>query len=125
MDTDTLVTERIESGQLLVDALRNSRFDVTAAFWVQTSEDELWHMYIATSLVENEGLAAAYRQLHPVLRSIPNSWVLESNVRLIGRTSPIAQAVLKFKSNWPAMMPVRSKARQLGNLVIDELYIYP
>ena len=39
MDTDTLVDNRIEDGQKLVEELPASGFPVTATFWIKATED--------------------------------------------------------------------------------------
>ena len=125
MDTDTLVNEMIDSGAALIEKLRQQRVDVTAAFWVKTSEEGSWFLYIASTIVDNEGLAAGYRKLYGALPSVANSWIFRSNLKLIGMTTPIAEDVLNIQQRGSAPLATRYGGRQLGSLSIEEAYIYP
>lgn len=48
MDQEILVEEQKDGGQELVTLLRNSGFDVTAAFWLKENEDDSWFLYIVS-----------------------------------------------------------------------------
>jgi hypothetical protein len=52
MDTELLVDNRIEDGQKLLAELLKAGFDVNVAFWVRTSEEGLWFLYIGSTSVE-------------------------------------------------------------------------
>lgn len=124
MDQETLVRDQVDSGQGLIDRLQAENFDVTAAFWIKSSKDGRWLLYIASSVVDDEGLAAAYRKLYGVLGNMPDSWVFRSDVKLIGTANPVTKDVLEFRKKWPGPTPTWYRGRQLGNMFIDEAYIY-
>ena len=125
MATDTLVEGYVEDGQKLVTALKADGFDVTAAFWVKTNEDQLWLLYIASSDVGSKPLFAAYRDVYGVLRRLPSLWVSESVIKLIGSSNPIAADVVRLRNNWPGRTVVRKLDLQIGSMHVDELIIYP
>lgn len=125
MATESLVRELIDSGQQLIDALRDQGIDVAAAFWLKPSYEEAWFLYIATPLVDDNGLAAAYGNVYRVLRSLPNWWVLESDIKLIGVENPIARDVLAWHQSYPGRVPTRYGGRLLGRVLIDDAYLYP
>ena len=125
MDTATLVGEQIEDGRLLIAELRRQSFDVVAACWAKASEDQFWRMYVATSIVDNEGSTAAYRQFYGAIKSIPHSWIFTFDVKLIAKSSPIALDILKIQHRSPSSLPIRFDDQRLGNLFIEEAYIYP
>lgn len=125
MDTDTLVEDQIEDGRKLIDLLAQKDLDVTAACWVKTSEEGRWFFYITSKLVEEEGLAAAYRKVYGVLQLIESTWVSMSDVKLIGRGNPIAKDVLDIYRRYPARIPTRYRRPELGDVAIEEAYIYP
>ena len=121
MDTATLVDEQIEEGKGFIDHLRQSGIDVAAALWVLTSEDQLWFFYIASSEVETSGLAIAYRKVYAELANCPIRWILRSDIKLIGQTNPIAVDAIRYRSK----LATRYHGRTLGNLIVEEAYIYP
>jgi hypothetical protein len=125
MDTDTLVESRIEDGQRLLSRLAASGFDVTAASWVKTGDDGRWSLYIASRAVDERGLAAAYSEAYGVLQSMDDSELSMFEVKLLSPQSPVARDVLEFQRRHPGRMPTRTRQPQLGNLAIEEAYIYP
>jgi len=125
MDTGTLVEDQIDLGKKLIDMLAETGFDVTAAFWVKASEEGSWFLYIASEAVDRLGLAAAYREVYRVFKSAPYEWDLLSEMKLTGKDNPITRDVLEIRNRFANRMATRSRRPQLGNLAIDEVYIYP
>ena len=122
MDTATLVDEQIDEGKLLVDHLKSVGVDVTVAFWVLTSDERLWLLYIASSLVDTDGLAAAFRRIYSELGHCQVRWVSRSDIKLIGSRNPIALDAIAYQRD---TLPARYSGRKLGNMIIEEAYIYP
>jgi hypothetical protein len=124
MDQVTLVENQIDDGQKLVNQLMHAGCAVTAAAWVKGTEDGQWFLYIAAPVVESEGLAKAYRRVHAVIRQMPQPfWVDPFEVKLIGSSNPIAEALEKMQQRYPG--GIRYRGTQLGGLSIEEAYIYP
>ena len=125
MDTITLVDELIDDGRKLIDRLIKEKIPVLMACWVKPVEDDRWSLYIATPLVNEKGAGPAYREVYRVLRSLGNMWVTDSDISLVGRDDPITKDVLDIKRRFPGRMPTRSRRPQLGNLAVEETYVYP
>jgi hypothetical protein len=125
MDTELLVDNRIEDGQKLVSELVIAGFDVSVAFWVKTSEEELWFLYIGSTSVEPSKIGDAYRTLYACLSKIPDPWVGMSEVMLIEASNPIAKEAMTVRDRHPGRLPVRFQGERLGSLFIEEAYIYP
>ena len=128
MDTDTLVKDLIDDGRKLVEELPQHGFEVTAAFWLKASEDGKWAFYIVSPVVEAEGLVKAYRQLHPLVRKMPQPfWIDPLEIKLIGPTNSIAQDVLAIHRRVPGprVSPIRWGGTKLGNMSIEGAYLYP
>jgi len=128
MDTITLVNEIIDDGAQLVGQLPQEGFEVTAAFWIKPMEDGQWYFYIVSPLVEAEGLAKAYRRLHPIVRRMPPPfWIDPLEVKLIGPSNPIAQDVLAIhaRTSGPKVCPIRWGGNSLGNVALEGAYLYP
>ncbi len=128
MDTDTLVENRIDDGQKLVEELPQGGFEVAAAFWLKASEDGKWRFYIVSPIVDAEGINKAYRRLHPLVRKRPEPfWIDPLEIKLIGPSNPIARDVIDIygRISGPRVCPIRWGGKKLGNVIIEEAYLYP
>ena len=122
MDTATLVNEQVDEGARFVEDLKNNGFDVEIAFWVLTSEEGLWFLYIASPIVDRVGLAAAYRQVNSEVSKCRLRWISRSDIKLIGIQNPIAVDAIDYQRS---KLPARYGGRKLGNMIVEEAYIYP
>ena len=122
MDTATLVDHRIDDGNRFIDELRQSNFDVSAAFWALTSEEGLWYLYIASPVVDTDGLSAAFRKVYSVLAQSQVRWVSRSDIKLIGNDNPIAKDAIAYRAE---KLRTIFHGRMLGNLTVEEAVIYP
>lgn len=118
-----LVESQIESGRELVQALVADGFGVTVALWAQESEDGLWFLYIASPVVDERGLAEAYRVVQRKIRSMSGLWLDSFDVKLIGDSESIAKDALKLRGHYQGATQVGG--RQLGSISIDRGYVYP
>ena len=125
MDTITLVDELIDDGRKLIDRLIQENIPVIMACWVKPVEDDRWSLYIATPLLDEKGAARAYREVYRVLRSLGNLWVTDSDIKLVGQDDPITRDVIDIKKRFSVNLPTRSRRPQLGNVAVEETYIYP
>lgn len=125
MDTAVLVDNRIHDGRMLIAELDRSGFDVTAAFWVKTAEDGLWFLYIGSSRLEPGKLGDAYRAVYACLQRLPEAGITISDVKLVSATDPIVRDALAVRKRRPDRTPIRWGGSQLGDLSVEEAYIYP
>jgi len=124
MDTELLVDERIEDGRKLLSALTAMAFDVTAAFWVRTSGEGLWFLYIASPTVRGQ-VADAYRAVYSALSQLQTPSLTLSEIKLVEPTNPIAADAITIRDRYAARIPTRYNGKRLGGLEIEEAYIYP
>ncbi len=117
MDTAALLKEQIDEGERFVDHLRQDGFDVVVALWVLTSDDELWFLYIASHIIDTDGLAAAYRKAYSELSRSQVRWVSRSDVKLIGSQNPIALDAIAYQHS---SLPTRYRGRKLGNMIVKK-----
>src|SRR5947209_6006011 len=106
MDQISLVDRRIEDGQKLVQHLLRDNFDVAAAFWLKTSADDWWHLYVASKLVDERGPVEAYRALQASLQQISGTTLSLTDVKLIGSSNPITSDVLKMQKRYSGKAPI-------------------
>lgn len=125
MDTDFLVENKVEDGQRLINLLIREQFDVGVAFWVRTSEDSLWQLWLASSAVGPGSMGDALRKVYAVLSKIPDCGVSPSEITLIESANPIARAAMALRDRYHSRIPVRFHGKRLASLATEELFIYP
>jgi hypothetical protein len=125
MATDLLVDSRVDDGEAIVDQLMRDNFQVTVAFWVKPGEDARWHLYIASPMVNAEKPGQAYPALYASLSKIPNSSVQLSEIKLVNDANPIARDAIMLRRQYPGMMPNKFPGKCLGDVPIEEAYVYP
>jgi hypothetical protein len=125
MDQALLVEQQIDDGQEFIDQLIRDRFDVRAAAWVKPSEEDRWLLYLVSKEVEERGLSATYRAVHPVLGKMHAPWISLSDLKLVGPANPIAVDILEINRKYPGRSPTRTRRPQLGGMSIEEAYVYP
>jgi hypothetical protein len=125
MDYEVLVEGQIEDGRTLISGLTEKKFDVSVAFWVRTSEENLWFLYVGTNAVRQMSLADAYRVVYDVLRRIPNTAISISHVKIVDSDALVAKAAREVRDRDPARLTTHYLGKKLGNLAIEEACIYP
>jgi len=125
MDTDVLVENKIADGERLIGDLIREQFGVDVAFWVRTSAEGLWQLWIASPAVDPGDLGEALRRVYAALAKIPDGSVSPSEITLLTDTDPIARAAVALRDRYPSRDPKPYHAQRLGRLAIEELWIYP
>jgi hypothetical protein len=138
MDQDTVVIEQIDDGERLIAALKADGFDVGVALWVKPTDEEKPFLYLASSVVDDQGASAAYRRVHHILRQqLPSSLIESLDIKVIGLRDSLADDALKrVKPKVPAgqfavQPPKRHRGMTgiwgatLGGISIDWARIYP
>lgn len=100
MATDVLVDRLLQDGRRYLDALKNAHFDVTAAFWVRSGDDDRWRLYIASRTVDQKRTSAAYSEALAVFQSIEELGFDVSDVRLVATDDPIAREFIQFRDSF-------------------------
>jgi hypothetical protein len=101
---------------------------VTAAAWVKESESGDWYLYLATPLVTEEGgKKAAYHRINAVIRELEGEGfgMDPFEKKLIGPHDAIAMDIVTHRSSRPTGPPTPYRGSRLGDLAIEEAYIYP
>ena len=125
MATDTLVENLERDGAKLIEQLSHDGFEVTAAFWLQASESGKLYFYIASPVVEKEGLAPAYRRLHTAIRRMPQPFRIDPmTVTLIGENDRLTKTAVKYRS-LPANIATRYNLNEFGGVGVESVFIYP
>ena len=125
MDMELLVDDQIEDGRKLIARLIGDSFDVTVAFWAKTSEDGSWFLYIGSATVTSGNIGGEYQRAYDSLVRIQDASITISEIKLVAVTNPIARDAIAVRDRHPARIPIQYRGKRLGNLSIEEAYIYP
>jgi hypothetical protein len=125
MDQELLVESRIEDGQRLIDQLVRDGFPVRVAFWVKTSEEGDWFFFLGSPEVDFEKPGDAYGKVYVSLSKVPDCSISLSEIKLVNGTNPVARAAVALRDRHKGMVPTRFHGKRLGNLAVEEAYIYP
>jgi hypothetical protein len=125
MDQITLVDRQIEDGQKLLLQLARDGLDVTAAFWLRPSDENWWHLYIASKQVDEQGPTAAYRKVQMSLHRLPGLSISLADIKLIETRDPLTHDIMKIRKRYTGAAPIRFGGAQLGDILIEEALIYP
>ena len=124
----TLVEMQINEGQRLIDRLVQEGVAVTAAAWVKESESGDWYLYLVTPLVsEGGGKRPAYHRINTVIREMHKEGfgMDPYDKKVIGPHDRIAKDMVANRGGRPGGPPTPFRGSRLGDLAVEETYIYP
>ena len=119
---------QITEGQTLIDRLTHEGISVMAAAWVKESESGDWYLYLATPLVtEGGGKRPAYHRVNAVIREMQKEGfgMDPFEKKVVGPHDSIAKDMIANRGGRPGGPPTPFRGSRLGELYVDEAYIYP
>jgi hypothetical protein len=123
-----LVESQFNAGQTLINRLPYEKVTVTAAAWVKESDTGDWYLYLATPLVsEGESTRMAYRAVNAAILKMQQEDGFEREsleIKVIGPYNPITRDLVANRGR-PGGPPVPFRGSRLGELYVEEAYIYP
>jgi hypothetical protein len=123
-----LVEMQLNEGQRLIDRLVQAGVEVTAAAWVKESESGDWYLYLVTPLVAEGGAKRpVYHRVNAVIREMQQEGFGMDPFakKVIGPHDPIARDILANRRRTPGGPPTAFQGSRLGELAVDEAYVYP
>jgi hypothetical protein len=124
MDPQPLVNEQIDAGWEF--AMDFSEFvPVDAVFWINPIDSEFWHLYIASSEIEDTNKRAAYAEVLRRAAANPSQWMDVLKVKLLNSADPLAAKVIEIRDRYPLNTGTWYNATSIAGVEIDRAYIYP
>ena len=124
MAEELLVDDQIDDGQRIIDQLLADGFDPAAAFWAK-SDEGLWRLYIASPAFDDRKPGAATRAVYDSFSKVPDLTIEPAlDIRLINDKNRIARDAIEIAGRLGKKEGIRYPGRRLGNLPIEEAYIY-
>ncbi len=125
MDQAILVSYQLDDGQRLIEQLSRNGMPVAGAFWLKANQETRWYFYVITSMVDKDGIHAAYRRLVEVVQKMPQPfWIDPLEVKLIGPSDAQAKDVQAVVRGKLPGRPFRYGDIWLGGQVIDDAFLY-
>jgi hypothetical protein len=124
MDQGPLVTEQIDAGAKLLQEFDSGYAPLSSAFWLKESEDGQWYLYLVSPQINDSNFDLAYGEVHRLAGRSPSVWLDPFQVKVAGVDDPVAKAVGAIQSQYPSRLATRLRNRQLGDISVDEVYIY-
>ncbi len=124
----TLVEMQIQDGHRLLERLTQEGVVVAAAAWVRETESGDWYLYLATPLVGEDGATLpAYRRVNALIREMEKDGfgMDPFEIKVIGPHDPIANDIVAHRGNRPPKYLTRFQGHRLGELAVEEAFIYP
>jgi hypothetical protein len=125
MDYEPLVTERIDAGARFLREFEKYA-PVTAAFWLKQADRRFWYLHVVSDKITAEDADAARREVIRIGMELHDPWLgLPPRVRVIGTDDPRAQEALALQRPYPGQALPRVYDTFFGDVMADEVYIYP
>ena len=125
MDQNAVVSEQIDDGKRLFDALEQNGFDVEAAYWLRDEGTGDWKLYIVTN-ERSKGPAAAYKTVHKTMMKLAQPvWLDPFDIVITDWSDPRAVAVRELLRQFPGPSLTRVGGRYVNDVYFDAAYIYP
>jgi hypothetical protein len=126
VDAVSLVTVQVDDGRKLIERLARDGFPVSAAGWLKEAEGGSWYLYLVSPAVDVDGIKKGYRRVHTAIRSMtPPFWIDPFDVKLVGPAESVGEAILDLQRRSGGTQAIRYGGANLGNIRIDEAYLYP
>jgi hypothetical protein len=137
MAQNALVESLIEDGRNLLEHLNRTTFPIAAAWWVkEILEDNAmmdrreWQFFLASPLVDQQGSAVVYQKIYEYLRGIYRGDPILprfslGRIKAVGVNDAMTVDVLEIIKLSRGKQPICAAMRRLGNIVAEEVYIYP
>jgi len=126
MASATLVSQEIEDGQKLINALNEAGFPTDSAMWIYSSESETWELMLTSPTCDREGSLQAYREILSVFREVePKLKIDWTALVAVSPKNEFIEGLRQLQLNWNIDLTGK---RLINNLVKDFLiedgYVY-
>jgi hypothetical protein len=110
----------------LLEALKQNRFALTAAFWYYFVEPMEWRLVLVSPTVDRAGPLSAYKRVQRVLARIDPAHLTLSDISVVGPSSQDYRdlaAGVSSSSRFGAG-PAAHQAHTPHTLVLEDAYVY-
>ena len=125
MVATSLVDGKIRAGEKLVQGLDKAEFPFKAAFWFYVPESGIWHLMIATELVDSQGPRAVYGRVDDIMHDYLNGEDLYlREISVVSPKDSLIKALGKAVRTGRGISGIRMTRNSINNVYIEDAYIY-
>lgn len=95
---------------------------MVVAFWLKTSDDGRWALYVASERFSNSNYDVAYGEVLRIAGEMQNPDFDPFQVRLLRMGTPLVNAALAAYEGRPPKIPFRIRVEQFGGIAAEEVY---
>jgi hypothetical protein len=126
MATATLVSQEIEEGQRLIDALNAADLSVDSALWIYAPEPETWRLMLTSPLHDRQGSLKTYYEILLVFRQVqPELKIDWTGIVAVSPKHELIKGLRQLQKDWNLNL---SGTRLTNKLVdrtwVEDAYIY-
>jgi len=125
MDKPNLVNADMEAGEVLLNKLDESNFDVKAALWFFFSDSGQWRLIFALPMVDKKGPKEAYEKVQNKLKELKNRYELSlENISVVSPDDNLVKLLKLTIKTGPGVSHIRFTRNVINNVLIEDAYIY-
>ena len=125
MDKATLVGIDVEAGKNLLKLLDGAEFKVVAALWLLLPEFADWRLWIASPVVDAEGIRAAYRKIYSAWRTVPEADSIDfAQINAVSPKNPLIRELRRRFGKTASVEGMRLGGHTIGDRFVEDAYVY-
>ena len=125
MDKATLVGFDLEAGRELLRRLDQTEFKVVAALWLYLPEFGEWRLWIASPVVDEEGIEGAYRRIQAILLKNSKRIPIDlAQITAVSPKDPFIRGLRRAFGKTASVEGMRLGGQPIGDRFIVEAYVY-
>jgi hypothetical protein len=126
MATATLVSQEIEEGQRLIDALNAADLSVDSALWIYAPEPETWRLMLTSPLHDRQGSLKTYYEILLVFRQVqPDLKIDWTAIVAVSPKHELIKGLRQLQKDWNLNLSgTRMTNKLIDRTWIEDAYIY-
>ena len=126
MATTTLVSQEIEEGKRLIDALNAANLSVDSALWIYAPEPETWRLMLTSPLYDRKGPLKTYEEILSVFRQVkPDLKIDWTGIVAVSPKHELIKGLRQLQQHWKLNLAGKRLTNNLVNQTwIEDAYIY-
>ena len=126
MATATLVSQEIEEGQRLIDALNAADLSVDSALWIYAPEPETWRLMLTSPLHDRQGSLKTYYEILLVFRQVqPDLKIDWTAIVAVSPKHELIKGLRQLQKDWNLNLSgTRMTNKLIDRTWSEDAYIY-
>ncbi len=126
MATATLVSQEIEEGQKLIEALNSAGLLTDSALWIYSSDSERWRLMLTSELCDTHGSLEAYKQILSVFADVKPALKIDWTALVaVSPNHELIEGLRQRQRLWNMDLSGRRLVNDMVNMMlVEDGYVY-